>query len=128
VEKQRPSDPLAFSFDLDWLSTLRKTHSFLSTQRSHVVLPPVTQPPSQNEVEQLKNHLLAQNANSLLIPPLCPTSDIPHNHAGQEGNLQTDFILQVLQKDHIWTVPSKGQATAQAKSVLDSNCIDIDDV
>jgi hypothetical protein len=104
VERQRCCDPLTFSFDLDWLATLEKTHSLLSTQTSPVSLPPSLQPPTKAEVNLLRDRLLLLNKGDLLIQNIPPLTDIPKS-LRHEGNTQTDFLLKVLQKDHIWTIP-----------------------
>jgi lariat debranching enzyme len=124
----------ALEYDPEWLAILRKTHSLTDTGRRRVRLPTQPETATSEEIAWICERL----GQSLVIPENCrqtvpahvgPTHPIPSYLPPpfqMMGNPQTDQLLDILQLDHILTVPF--HEIGQSMKVVDENEVDIDDV
>jgi lariat debranching enzyme len=138
--EERKSDA-RLEYDPEWLAILRKTHNLTETGRRRVKLPTQPETVTSEEIawvrEQLGQALVIPENCRMTVPPHSgPTHPIP-SHLPQPfrmmGNPQTDQLLNILQLNHILTVPYHENVaehgwTAHSAKVVDDNEVDIDDV
>jgi hypothetical protein len=138
--EERNSDA-RLEYDPEWLAILRKTHNLTETARRRVKLPTQPEAVTSEEIawvcERLGQALVIPENCRMTVPPHAgPTHPIP-SHLPQPfqmmGNPQTDQLLDILQLNHILTVPSHESVaehgwTDHSAKVVDENDVDIDDV
>jgi lariat debranching enzyme len=138
--EERNSDA-RLEYDPEWLAILRKTHNLTDTGRRRVKLPAQPEAVTSEEIAWVRERLgqtlvIPENCRMTVPPHAGPTHPIP-SHLPQPfqmmGNPQTDQLLNILQMDHILTVPyhesvAEHGRTDHSAKVVDENEVDIDDV
>jgi hypothetical protein len=138
--EERNSDG-RLEYDPEWLAILRKTHNRTETGRQRVNLPSQPESVTSEEIAWVRERL----GESVVIPENCrmtvpahtgPTHPIP-SHLPRPfqmmGNPQTDRLLEILQLDHIVTIPFHETVvehgwTDRSAKVVDENEVDIDEI
>jgi lariat debranching enzyme len=139
VDERKPSPKL--EYDLEWLAVLRKTHSLTSTERRRVNIPSQLEAATEQEMNWVRERL----GNSLEIPdnfyrtvpahagPTHPVPMVLPPPFPAMGNPQTDRLLDLLQLEHVLTIPFRqgeglpAARVAPTEPVVDENELDIDD-
>jgi lariat debranching enzyme len=136
-------EKIRLGYDLEWLAILKKTHHLTVTERRRVSVPKELCRVTESEMESLRKKKLGDN--NFLIPESFVQTVPPHqpNQDGRflppplpiMGNPQTDALLDMLELDHVITVPyNPSAARAQGfafhgnlPAVADDNEIDLDE-
>ncbi|CAM9497530.1 unnamed protein product [Sphacelaria rigidula] len=106
-------------YDVEWLSILKASHHLLSNTRDEVKMPAECQPVPQAEKDWVRDQLAARGLprGPLVIPmnftataPPQPKLSSKRRRASKprqplRPNLQTDQLLELLELDHVVTVP-----------------------
>lgn len=127
--KERSTEPKEYhhlEYDPEWLAILKNTHHWTQTEHRHVSIPPYPEEDSNqyHSVDWIRERFREANRNTetttssstgLEIPrDFVPTVPYHTDEAFQNrgvpplpvmGNPQTDRLLQVLELDHVLTVP-----------------------
>jgi lariat debranching enzyme len=156
VECGSPKEDLRLEYDPEWLAILRKTHKLSYAERRRMETPETLEEISQEDVQWVVDRLKAKNGQDgetgfRTIPtnfqPTVPLYTDPLFQFGARcphlplmGNPHTDYLLELLELDHILTVPFDSSLTPDRISailrgveshhdevvVADENEIDID--
>ena len=137
------------TYDVEWLCVLKRTHHLLSTDSNTVTMPSRMCEVTPEEIAEMRENILLHNNNTLNIPP-CPDNYYSVDRGGCVGNSQTDHLLKIIERHHIWTIPSEtstntnmgvlnpsastvsatiatsDQGSASVSELNDPNAIDID--
>lgn len=123
IECESPKEDTCLEYDLEWLAILRNTHTLNCSERKRVKIPETLVDVSKDDIEWVESRLKAINNSSrgndggfCRIPSnFQPTVPIYSDPCFQSpsmvpplpimGNPQTDFLLEILELDHIVTVP-----------------------
>jgi lariat debranching enzyme len=149
VETDVPKEEARLEYDAEWLTILRKTHHLTCTQRRRVQVPDEILEVSDSDVQWVVDQLKERSdSDGIAIPnnfhqtvPLY--SDIlfrgncPPFQA--MGNPQTDRLLELLELEHVLTVPFDAELSPEVisakyrdahlrPSAEDENEIDIDEL
>jgi lariat debranching enzyme len=138
--EERKSDA-RLEYDPEWLAILRKTHNLTESERRRVKLPTQPETVTSEEIAWVRERLgqglvIPENCRMTVPPHAGPTHPIP-SHLPQPfqmmGNPQTDQLLDMLQLNHILTVPCPETVadhgwTDHSAKVVDENEVDIDQV
>ena len=130
----RKSDSM-LEYDPEWLAILRKTHDLSFVSRGPASVPVQPQYVTSEEVDWVKRRLgkslvIPENFSQTVQPHLGPpfTSPLPPPFP-MMGNPQTDTLLQLLELQHIVTIPFSQTSTGvPADQAVDENEIEIDGV
>ncbi len=104
------STPYSLQYDVEWLSIVKNTHSYLrATRHPSVPIPRHLQPmATEAELQTLRERIVSR-IGSMDIPNVGSRRII--GEAGGEtahrGNVQTDILLDILEIPHVWTVPAE---------------------
>lgn len=134
-------------YDAEWLAVLRKTHGLMQRGRTPVSVPDSLEEPTESEVGWIKERLLQQDGPSI---PQNFEQTVPYHSdpvfrnrtqpLPAMGNPQTDALLNLLDLEHILTIPHDkslslgdismhlGGRQRVVHNTVDSNEIDIDDL
>jgi lariat debranching enzyme len=155
VECGSPKEDLKLEFDPAWLAILRKTHKLNCAQRRRIDMPETLEEISQDDIQWVVDRLKEKNGQDgengfCTIPtgfqPTVPLYSDPLFQFGDRcpplpimGNPQTDYLLDLLELDHVVTVPFESSLTPETISAnlrgvgrhhgevaADENEIDID--
>ena len=94
------------TYDIEWLCVLKCTHHLLSAERNIVEMPSRTYVITPEEIAEMRNNILLHNNNTLNIPS-CPDNYYSVDRGGYIGNSQTDQLLKIIGRHHVWTKPSE---------------------
>ena len=106
-------------YDPEWLAILRKTHSLTSTKAETVTIPDELVTVDDSDLQWIRERFpsleIPHNFVATVppIPPGMPVHPLPHQLPppyGPMGNPQTDHLLNLLELNHIVTVPYSGDA------------------
>lgn len=130
IERESSSkEDLRLEFDPEWLAILRKTHKLNCTERKRVDIPEALEEITKDEIQWVVDRLKEKNSqdgqNGFFTIPTCfqptvPLYSDPLFRSGARcpplpvmGNPQTDYLLDLLELDHILTVPFDSALTPE---------------
>ena len=105
------------TYDIEWLCVLKRTHHLLSTDSNIAAMPSRMYEITPEEIAEMRSNILLHNNNTLNIPS-CPDNYYSVDRGGCVGNSQTDHLLKIIERHHIWTIPSE-TSTNTNMGVLD---------
>ena len=157
LENECSREEARLEYDLEWLAILRKTHKLTRTERRKVAIPDDLEDITDEDIQWVENRLQAKNGededenSAFRSIPLKFQPTVPYDSdrcfrlnarcppLPPMGNPQTDFLLDLLELDHILTIPFDASLTPEgisasmsggtnntALALPDENEIDID--
>eukprot|EP00934_Nitzschia_sp_Nitz4_P007975 Nitzschia sp. Nitz4//scaffold61_size107673//105515//107511//NITZ4_004259-RA/size107673-snap-gene-0.105-mRNA-1//1//CDS//3329555782//7965//frame0 len=136
-------------YDAEWLAVVKKTHNLTSPDRRRIDVPQELENVTNADMEWVESRLNELNGGKTISTEFDHTVPLASNSVFQRrvpplpnmGNPQTDKLLQMLDLDHVITVPYDESLTVdtivkllggvagapvQPEEVVDDNEIDID--
>lgn len=128
-------------FDAEWLAIVRSTHQHLNTKYQKCTIPVEYDPVLDEHIQEISAALSNEFGAELIIPNIepgiieCETCSVGSSQfLYNQGNMQTDRIINALQLEHKWTKPYTPPKTTVSTSnttgesvvpAVDPNEIDI---
>ena len=109
-----PKSDKSLSFDVEWMTILRKSHHLLRSDTSRASF-------SQNIIIAPEDHdetrrMLAASYGEELLIPMLSLEDFARS-LNSTGNLQTDRLLATFDLSHIWTSPSSSMPLTHVEEI-----------